>query len=136
MNKKAVPTHPNYASSKCWHVILIYRNVEWKPNVFSSCIASISNMFALKTYYSTFIVESNGFGCITVFISLKNRVIVNRLPGNFVFDNINPSIYGIAKRSRPSLNFLVGNFKDTDVNKKKYFLTNSDMFLAEFLKIN
>ena len=125
MNKKAIPTHPNYATSKCWHVILIYSNVEWKPNVLSSYIASISNMFALETYYSTFIVESNGFGRITVFISLKNRVIVNRLAENFVLDNISPIIFGIAKRRRPSLNFLVGNFKDTDVDKKKYFLTNS-----------
>jgi hypothetical protein len=119
---------------KCWHIILIYPNMKFGTDILRSCIAFISSLFALKTYYSTFIVESNGFGSITVLISLTYKTAITP-PENFVFDKITPTIHPINGTSRSALDFLLANFKNADGYKERHFLTNSDMILKEFLNI-
>ena len=128
------PPHNFNEGPKCWHIILIYPNVKFRTDILKSCIAFISSLFALKTYYSTFIVESNGFGSITVLISLTYKTAITP-PENFVFDKITPTIHPISGTSHSALDFLLANFKNAYGYKERHFLTNSNMIFKEFLKI-
>jgi hypothetical protein len=112
---------------KCSNVMFIYLNVESSSNTLGSCIRAIYNLFVLetstKTYSSSFLVESNGFGCITVLISLTHKTAITD-PEKFVFNNIIPTIHLIEDLKQGEA-FLVANYKNTDFYTERYFYATS-----------
>jgi hypothetical protein len=101
--------------------------VESSSNTLGSCIRAIYNLFVLetstKTYSSSFLVESNGFGCITVLISLTHKTAITD-PEKFVFNNIIPTIHLIEDLKQGEA-FLVANYKNTDFYTERYFYATS-----------
>ena len=131
------PPHDFNKGPECWNVMFIYLNIKSNPNALAFCISSILKLLTLKTtvktYSSSFLVESNGFGCITILINFSSKTAMIR-PENFVFDNNIPTIH-LVKRSRPVLDFLVANFRNNNIYTERYFLTSSNIVLQEFLSI-
>jgi hypothetical protein len=121
------PPHTFEKPLQCTHVMLIYECVPFNRDALSECTSQALQLLSLRTviksYTSTFVVNSSGNGVITILISLKNRSTVSK-PENFVFSGITPTIHSCPKVNY-ALRFLIVNFNKIHPYTDEYFLTDN-----------